>query len=798
MLFVKSKQKIENISDENIKNFSQKFNIHPIVMKQIIARGFNTFDTIQEFLYPSKKSFNNPFDLNGMQEFVNRLNFALKNKEKILIFGDYDVDGISATAIMIKTINMMGGHADFYLPNRYIDGYGLTKNVILKIKNDYNPSLIITVDCGISCFEEVEYAKTLGIEIMVTDHHEIPEKIPSGIVINAKIKNQKYPYRELCGTGLAFKISQALIGEKAFSLLPIASIATIADIVPLTYENRAIVANGLKHLNDLPLGIRELIKSLKIDIKKITVSDISFKIAPRLNASGRMGDAKDSLMLYLVNDNKLIKKYIYKINNHNINRQNLCTLAGDDCDAIISKMNMSKTPVIILSSKDWDHGILGIVSAKLSARYNRPVFLFTEEENGEMRGSGRSVLGVNIHELLSSMQDILVTYGGHPIAAGVTLRSENFNEFVRRVNEYLLNSYGSDVFFPNEEYDDEIKLSDINDKFANDLLFLEPCGCDNPQPKFLITTKNFTVVPMKNHLEHCNIKLGKTMMLVYFNYLQKYGLLKKADSISVIFEIQADRYSSLIKGVVKAIDCGVEHLKVFNQNFVIPYLEQLKFITYNNQKYDAQFRYFTNFESVFELKDFFGTAFVINSEKSFNILRNKIDWSKIGLVDVYNGGLTSGINAVFICPQNIDFASSYKKIVFLDNVLHDSYINKLNEISEAEIYIFNGSNNQNFFNVINISRENFVKIFKDIKKCEGNFVLVRDIYEKIVKTHKVSYSYRDFYSALCVFEELGIIEIEKHSSFNYLKFNNDVKTELANSKIYQLLEETFNKKSNKN
>ena len=188
MLFVKSKQKIENISDENVKNFSQKFNIHPIVMRQIIARGFNTFDTIQEFLYPSKKSFNNPFDLNGMQEFVNRLNFALKNKEKILIFGDYDVDGISATAIMIKTINMMGGHADFYLPNRYIDGYGLTKNVILKIKNDYNPSLIITVDCGISCFEEVEYAKTLGIEIMVTDHHEIPEKIPSGIVINAKIR----------------------------------------------------------------------------------------------------------------------------------------------------------------------------------------------------------------------------------------------------------------------------------------------------------------------------------------------------------------------------------------------------------------------------------------------------------------------------------------------------------------------------------------------------------------------------------------------------------------------------------
>ena len=784
MLFVKSKKIIENIEPQKIEEFAKSFNIHPIVVERIMSRGYESYEQFQEFLYPSENSYHNPFLLNGMIELVDRLHKAIENKERILVFGDYDVDGISATAIMLKTINMLGGKAFYYLPNRYVDGYGLTNNVLVKLKHRFNPSLIITVDCGISCYKEVEFAKTLGIEVIVTDHHEIPETLPSGIVVNAKIKEQKYPFRELCGTGLAYKISQALLGERASCLLPIAGLATIADIVPLVDENRAIVYHALKRMSDLPLGLKELIKSLKIDIKRMTSSDVSFKIAPRLNASGRMGDAQDSLTLYLSEDIKVIQHYIEKINEHNTNRQDLCTLAGNDCDEIISKMNMSKLPAIILSSRDWDHGILGIVSAKLSSKYNRPVFLFSEEVGGILKGSARSVYGVNIHELLASMQDILEAYGGHPIAAGITLKSENFNEFIKRVNEFLIKGYSRDLFFPSEEYDVELSLNDISMKLAKDLAKLEPCGCDNPQPKFLVQTRNFVVSPMKNYIEHCNIKLGHTISLVYFNYLEKYGLLKKAENINIIFEIQLDKYSNSPKGIIKAIDSNVGQIRAFNQNFVLPYLEQLQYLGLNKK---ATYTQIQDANSIFEITDLFGSAYVVNTEKSFLFLREKLDFSKIGLVDIYKGSMTSGINGVFICPQGTDFATSYKKIYFLDNIIDESYIAKINSISDAEIIVVSGTHNNNFFKSINSTRDNFINIYKDISRVEGRFVLERDIYEKIVKSKKVRYSYRDFYAALCVFKELKIVEIGKIGNYNEFKINTNIKSDLNNSKIYNYI-----------
>ena len=283
-----------SINASFIQDIMSKFNICKPIAELIASRGYDTIDKVENFLKPNL--VHDPYLIKNMDELVKKVKLAIESNKKILIFGDYDVDGISATAIMIKTLNLLGNNPKYYLPNRFIDGYGLTCEVLDKIKNKYNPDLIITVDCGISCYQEVEYAKKLGIEIIVTDHHEIPDIIPNTIVLNAKMQNQLYPFKDLCGTGLAYKISEALLGKKAEQFLPIAGIATIADIVPLVDENRTIVYKGLKLMDTyLPIGLKMLFKEQKISLTKANSIDISYKIAPKINASGRMGDASDSL-----------------------------------------------------------------------------------------------------------------------------------------------------------------------------------------------------------------------------------------------------------------------------------------------------------------------------------------------------------------------------------------------------------------------------------------------------------------------------------------------------------------------
>ncbi|MDD3231951.1 MAG: single-stranded-DNA-specific exonuclease RecJ [Clostridia bacterium] len=794
MKFIK---KNSNVCASDVNKFATEFNISPIIIEQIIARGNDSAEKIAEFLNPSQKSYHNPFLLKGMTEFVERIKIAIQNKEKILVFGDYDVDGINATVIMIKTLNILGCNSPkFYLPNRYTDGYGLTSDVIDKIKNKYNPTLIITVDCGISCHKEVEYAKKLGIEIIVTDHHEIPETIPNGIVLNAKLPNQEYPFKELCGTGLVYKISQALLGAEAEQFLPIACIATIADIVPLLDENRAIVAHGLKKLNFLPLGVKELFKTLNIKLNKCTVNDISFKLAPKLNAAGRMGNAKDSLELYFAENIQTIQILINKIINHNIKRQNLCVVVERDCEAELSKMNMSRTPCIILYSTDWDHGILGIVCAKLVAKYNRPVFLFSKV-NGILKGSARSIPSINIHELLSTMSDILETYGGHPIAAGMTLKIQNFSTFIEKVNDFLFKNYIDDIFSPYEEYDAFIKVNDLTPKLMKDVLKLEPCGCGNIMPRFMIRTSDFSFLPMKNHINHCNFKINNTFDLVYFNHINCQNKIKKAKKIDFIFELQKDSFSSRLKGIVKAVNCNINDLKPFTQNFVFSQLEQLKYL---NIKTPTQFSYFSEnapmpVDTFKNIEKKYGTAFVVNSEKGLSLLKKIFNIEKIDEIDIYDGKHSSGINCVFICPESLDFARNYDKIILLDNVVHLSYIAKINQISDAKVYVINLKNDYNLFYSLDTSRENFGKIFKDLERFSGQYANIYNIFEKNSKSKKMNYSYVDFYCAFLVFQELKIISFKKSENIEsvyILKIDKAVKSSLNNSQIYKTVEKIKN------
>lgn len=780
MKFIKNNQSVQVVPADFLAEASQKFDISPKVMEQIILRGNDTIEKIEAFLNPGQSEFLDPFDLNGMHELVERITKAKEAGETVLVFGDYDVDGISATAIMLKALKVFGINAKYYLPNRYVDGYGLTNEVLKKIKRIYNPNLIITVDCGISSYQEVEFARSLDIEVLVTDHHEIPEILPDTIVLNAKIPNQKYGFDGLCGTGLAYKIATALIGKEAEFLLPIACLATIADIVPLLSENRAIVHFGLKKLEQLPIGLKLLFKNLSLKLNNCTSTDISFKVAPKLNASGRMGDAQDSLKLYLSEDVAECQKLIAKILEHNDNRKELCSVVEKDCANILGKLNLT-APSIILSSKDWDHGILGIICSKLVGEFHRPVFLFSEHD-GELKGSARSIPGVNIHKLLSSMPEILEVFGGHPVAAGLTIKPQNFDEFVRRVNEYLLKNYNSDVFVPSYTYDIEVSVDELTPKLLKDLLRLEPCGCDNETPKLFLKSNDFSFTPMRNYYNHCNLLIDKKLNLVKFDALADYSKMKCAKELGIIFELQAGFKASSLRGIVKAIDCELDSLTDFENTEILPCVEQIK---YQNVRQRARFETYTS--PNFKIDSFFGTAVVVNTQKGFEVFAKHFDKNQFVKTDVFSGKENSGLNALIVCPKDITFAKFYRKIIFLDPIIDLSYVAKINQISSAEIFVPQQKPNYEFFSTLNSTRENFGRIYKDLCSKKLKFGSFQELYQKLKGKKEDFYTFYEMYSAICVFEELGLLEIGTTLPYE-LSIKAGQKTVLTNSRVYRRLQ----------
>lgn len=781
MRFIKNNLSQQVVPADFLAEASQKFDMSPKIMEQIILRGNNSIEKIEQFLNPTLNMFRNPFDLSGMAELVQRLEKAKQQNETVLIFGDYDVDGISATAIMLKALKIYGITAKYFLPNRYVDGYGLTVDVLKKIKRIYNPTLIVTVDCGISCFQEVEFAKTMGIEIIVTDHHEIPDQLPQTVIVNAKLPNQKYAFNGLCGTGVAYKIATALLGAEAETFLPIASLATIADIVPLVDENRALVHFGLKKLDLLPIGLKMLCKNLGIKLGNCTATDISFKIAPKLNASGRMGDAQDSLKLYLSEDVAECQALIAKILKHNDDRKDLCAVVENDCMNILNKVNLT-APSIILSSKDWDHGILGIICSKLVGEFHRPVFLFSEH-NGEMKGSARSIPGVNIHKLLCNMHEILEVFGGHPVAAGLTIKSENFDKFISRVNEYLIENYPPEVFVPSYSYDIEVASDELNQKFLRDLQRLEPCGCENETPKLFLRAQNFAYTPMRNFYNHCNIVVDGKLNLVHFDAVKNYSKMKYAKQIGIIFELQAG-FRSTPRGVVKAVDCNLEDIENISKMDIIPYLEQIKFYP---QISKPRYTIFSDIKTL-PITEHFGTAIVANSETSFaNFIKN-YPMENIIKTDICAGNENSGLNTLFLFPKSIDFAKFYKKIIFLDPVIDLSYITKINQTTTAQVFLPADKPFFKYFESINSSRENFGAIYRDLAKTKAKFTGVLDLFTKVRGKKETSYNYKDFYAALCVFEELKLVSINREKQPYEIKIHTNLKTELSNSKYYQRLQ----------
>jgi len=765
-----------------------EINISPLVLELFNKRGYCSKSEIDNFLNPKDSNFYDPFLLHDMDRLVKRIEKSVKNNEKVLIFGDYDVDGVSASAILIKYFSSKNFYVDYFLPNRYIDGYGLTNETLLMIKEKFNPALIITVDCGISCFKEVEFAKTLGIEIAITDHHDIPDKIPDTIVVNAKLDGQEYPFKSLCGTGLAFKIVQALCGlEEAKKYLGIASIATIADIVPLVDENRAIVKLGMRDFEqNLPKGIKMLFEENKLPLSASS-TDIAFKLSPKINAAGRMGDAGVALKLYIKDDKILLKNTIESLNELNTQRQSLCNTVYEDVKKKLSKINIANYNSIVLSDKKWDSGILGIVAAKVANDFNRPTILF-QDLGEELKGSARSVNDINIFIAISSLKEVLEAFGGHKMAAGLTIKKSNFAPFLSNLNKFLDEHYEPKDYVSNDDFDLDLRPEQVSAKFVEDLELLEPCGCGNPKPLINLTlSERATFSPMPKHPNHITINAGG-LNIVAFNSYKYLPLLKNSNSKQVTVELQesAFRNKKYLKGVAKNITTGEISKPKNNDILCGEYIKQLFYSkdTVKRTKIYAK-NELQNLVSLAE-KEFFGTLFVSFSYASYKDFCTSFKDIKLQhyMFEVISN---SGINSIVISPSNLGNFSAYKRIVFLDAVLTKGFLGNISKVSNALQFIPKDKKvEKSIFNNIKTDRVVFGEYFKllsNFASKQSSFYADADLFRILCAENK-HLDYKQFIFCFYVFIELGIFEVENDLGLYTLKENKKVVSQLTNSNFY--------------
>ena len=483
--------KILNIArpDLNLQQkLSKELNISDITAQILINRGITGSALARKFLDPSAADFSDPFAFKDMLDAVDRVRKAIQNQEKVMVFGDYDVDGVTSVALLKSVLKGLGLEASHYMPHRVKEGYGLSRE-ILKIARENNISLLITVDCGISNAYEVAQLKKHGVDTIITDHHEPSvDKLPSAAeaVINPKVKGCGYPFRELAGVGVAFKLCQALTGDKLSGYLDLVALGTIADVVPLTGENRVIVKEGLKVLSQAKRpGIRALMERAGILNKKFTTTFASFILGPRLNASGRMDSPEASLHLLLSQDKGEAETLAQLLEQYNRERQRVESKIIEEAEAVINKeVNFKDHKVIVVAKEDWHQGVLGVVASKLADRFYRPAIVISLSE-GVCKGSGRSIKNFHLFSALGECSKFLESFGGHAHAAGLTITRESIKDFRESINRLAHDKLSIEDLLPGIDIDMEAGFAGLNLKSVAELQRLEPFGASNPEPLFI-------------------------------------------------------------------------------------------------------------------------------------------------------------------------------------------------------------------------------------------------------------------------------------------------------------------------
>ncbi len=550
---MKHRWEFTEYNKENVSEIAEELKIPDFIAQLLCMRGIDTVEKAKVFFYGTKENFKKPTDLKGVKEAVLRIEKAIKNNESIVIYGDYDVDGITSIVVLKTVLESIGAKVRYTLPNRFQDGYGVKVEKVEKVYKEKPFQLLITVDCGVKASEEIKKIHEMGIDVIITDHHEPDDDLPEDVVsiINPKIKDSGYENEPLAGVGVVFKLVQAL--QEHFNveldndfILKLVSIGTVADLVPLIGENRIIVKEGLKSIRETETRELEAIfNSCHVDRKNLACIDISYKIAPRINALGRLGDATYAIEIFSPEHKDNIKEYVDYMNRKNSERQRLEKTLEKLIHASVDEKTLLNDRFLLLKGEDWHRGVIGIVASKIQKKYYKPVGIVSIED-GMGYGSIRSIEGINIIEVLDTCKDLLESYGGHHQAAGITLKAENIDLLKERVNQYLLENFPEELFIPKITIDFEIELSKITDEFYENIRMLEPFGIGNPQPVFLsrdVIVESEVDILSDKHLRFFVSDGLHKFVVIGYNKANEPNLPDKFDSIDIVYTIDKIRWN---------------------------------------------------------------------------------------------------------------------------------------------------------------------------------------------------------------------------------------------------------------
>lgn len=476
---------------EAAKSLAKEIGISPILCRLLQERGITSAAEAKRFFRPQLNELHDPFLMNDMNIAVERLNLAMGRKERILIYGDYDVDGTTAVALVYKFLQQFYSNIDYYIPDRYNEGYGVSKQGI-DYAYETGVKLVIVLDCGIKAVEEISYAKEKGIDFIICDHHVPDEVLPPAIaILNPKRKDSTYPYDHLSGCGVGFKLMQAFAQNNGIELhqltplLDLVAVSIASDIVPIMGENRILAFHGLRQLNSNPsVGLKAIIDVCGLAEKEITMSDIVFKIGPRINASGRIQNGKEAVDLLIEKDFQTALEKSNLINQYNETRKDLDKSMTEEANHIVDQLeNLSERRSIVIFNEEWHKGVIGIVASRLTEIYYRPAVVLTRTDD-LATGSARSVSGFDVYKAIEHCRDLLENFGGHTYAAGLSMKVENVAKFTRRFEEYVTSHILPEQTSATIDIDAQLDFRDITPKFFFDLKKFNPFGPDNHKPVF--------------------------------------------------------------------------------------------------------------------------------------------------------------------------------------------------------------------------------------------------------------------------------------------------------------------------
>lgn len=541
---------------EEAERLAEELDMSPILCRLLISRGLTTAAAARHFFRPKLSHLHNPFLMNDMDVAVARLNAALGRKERILVYGDYDVDGTTAVALVYKFLQHYSSNIDYYIPDRNEDGYGISRKGV-----DYAHStgvkLVIVLDCGIKAIDEIAYAKSKGIDFIVCDHHVPDEELPCAVaILNPKRFDNTYPYPHLSGCGVGFKFMQAFAidngipADQLYSLLDLVAVSIASDLVPIMGENRILAYHGLKQLNHSPsVGLKAIIQVCGLGEKEVSINDIIFKIGPRINASGRIRQGKVAVDLLTENNLHSALAVSEQINEFNEKRKGLDKSMTEEAGQIVESLdNFDEKRAIVIFNKDWHRGVIGIVASRLTEVYHRPAVVITC--SGDVAtGSARSVTGFDVYKAIENCRSLLENFGGHTYAAGFSLKVENVDEFARRFEEYVAENILPEQTDPIIEIEAELGFKDISRRFFNDLKRFAPHGPDNPKPIFC--THNVydygTSKVVGRRQEHIKLELvdnmsGTVINGIAFGQSGQARYIKSKQSFDICYTLEENSY----------------------------------------------------------------------------------------------------------------------------------------------------------------------------------------------------------------------------------------------------------------